>query len=110
MTFHTFALATHWASLFIQIIPKTIQTFTLSPKQVKQNQVNNANSAFILINLLISQGCHSGSFGQDDPGGPGGPCGPGGSGSQGGQGGQGGQGCRDGQDGQDGQDDQAGKD
>ena len=42
------------------------------------------NSAFILINLLISRECHSGLIGQ------GGPGGPGGSGGQGGQGGQGG--------------------
>ena len=36
----------------------------------KQDQVNNANSAFILINRLISLGFQSGSIG---PGGPGGP-------------------------------------
>ena len=29
----------------------------------KQDQVNNANSAFILINCLISRGCQSGSIG-----------------------------------------------
>ena len=40
---------------------------------LKQNQVNNANSAFILINLLISLGCQSSSIGQGGPGGPGGP-------------------------------------
>ena len=34
-------------------------------EKVKQlHKVNNANSAFILINLLISRGCHSGSIGQ----------------------------------------------
>ena len=31
---------------------------------LKQDKVNNANSVFILINLLISWGCHSGSIGQ----------------------------------------------
>ena len=46
------------------------------------------NSAFILINLLNSWGCHSGLIGQGSPGGPGGEGGPGGSGGQGGQGGQ----------------------
>ena len=35
----------------------------------KQDQENNANSAFILINRLISLGFQSGSIG---PGGPGG--------------------------------------
>ena len=31
--------------------------------KLKQDQVNNANSAFIfMINLLIIQGCQSGSF------------------------------------------------
>ena len=64
----------------------------------QQDKVNNAKSAFIMINFLISQGCHSGLIGQDDPGGPGGPGspgspgGPGGPGGSGGQGGQGGQG------------------
>ena len=33
-------------------------------KVTKQDQVNNANSAFILINCLISQGCQSGSISQ----------------------------------------------
>ena len=33
----------------------------------KQDQVNNANSAFIfMINLLIIQGCQSGSVGRGD--------------------------------------------
>ena len=31
---------------------------------LKQDKLNNANSVFILINLLISWGCHSGSIGQ----------------------------------------------
>ena len=64
---------------------------------LKQDEVNNANSAFILINLLISWGCHSGLIGK---GGPCGPVGPGGSGGQvvrGVLGGQGGQGGQDGQ-------------
>ena len=64
----------------------------------KQDQVNNANSAFILINRWISLGFQSGLIG---PGGLGGPIGPGGpsgpdrpgvSDGQSGQGGQGGQG------------------
>ena len=49
----------------------------------QQDKVNNAKSAFIMINFLISQGCHSGLIGQDDPGcqgGPGSLGGPGGSG------------------------------
>ena len=61
----------------------------------EQDQVNNANSAFILINCLISRGYQgrsigqSGSIGQGGPGvpdgpggsvGPVGPCGPGGPG------------------------------
>ena len=61
----------------------------LSWKERQQDQVNNANSAFILIYRLISRGCQIGLIG---PGGPGGPGGQGGQGSQGGQGGQGGQG------------------
>ena len=46
----------------------------------EEDKVINANSAAILINLLISRGCHSGSIG---PGGPSGPGGPGGQGVQG---------------------------
>ena len=66
----------------------------------KQDQVNNANSAFILINCLVSSGLQS-SFigpggpgdlgGQGGPGSPGGPdlpSGPGGLGVPDGQGGQ----------------------
>ena len=53
----------------------------------KQDQVNNANSAFILINLLISQGCQNGLIGQGGLGGPGGQGGQGGSGWSGSQGG-----------------------
>ena len=52
-----------------------------------QDQVNNANSAFILINLLISQGFQSGSIGPGGPGSPGGPSGPGGPGGPDGPGG-----------------------
>ena len=48
----------------------------------KQDQVNNANSAFILINCLISQGCQSGSIGQGSPCVPRGPCGKSGQGGQ----------------------------
>ena len=53
----------------------------------KQDQVNNANSAFILINCLVSQGLKSSLIGpggpgdlggQGGPGSPGGPCGRGG--------------------------------
>ena len=33
-------------------------------KVTKQDQVNNANSAFILINCLVSRVCQSGSIGQ----------------------------------------------
>ena len=44
----------------------------------KQDQVNNANSAFILINLLIIRGCQSGLIGQVNPGVPGVQGGPGG--------------------------------
>ena len=50
----------------------------------KQDQVNNANSAFILINHLISQGFQSVSIGRGGPGSPGGLSGPGGPGSPGG--------------------------
>ena len=50
-----------------------------SLQRQKQDQVNNSNRAFILINRLISRGCHSGSIGQGGPGVPGGPgCGQGG--------------------------------
>ena len=38
----------------------------------KQDQVNYANSTFILKNLLISRGCQNGSIGQSGPGGQGG--------------------------------------
>ena len=58
---------------------------------IQQDKVNHANSAFILINLLISRGCHSGSIGQGSLGGPsgsGGPDGPGGPGDPGFPGGQ----------------------
>ena len=69
---------------------------------IQQDKVNHANSAFILINLLISRGCHSGSIGQGGlggpigsggPDGPGGPGGTGGTGGTGGPGGPGGPGC-----------------
>ena len=67
----------------------------------KLDQVNNAKSAFILmINLLISQRCHSGLIGQGCPGGPYCPVGLGGScrqGDKGCLGGQGSHGCQDGQ-------------
>ena len=46
----------------------------------KQDQVNNANSAFILINCLISRSFQSGLIGPGGPVGPGGPDGPGGQG------------------------------
>ena len=37
----------------------------------KQDQVNNANSAFIfMINIFIIQGCQSGSVGRDGQTGP----------------------------------------
>ena len=39
----------------------------------EQDQVSNANFAFILINCLISRGCQGGLIGQGGPGGPGGP-------------------------------------
>ena len=45
-------------------------------------RVNNANSAIILINCLISQGCKSGSIGQGSPCVPRGPCGKSGQGGQ----------------------------
>ena len=47
-----------------------IYVFLNSKSLSQQVQVNNANSAFFLINRLISQGFQSGSIG---PGGPGGP-------------------------------------
>ena len=50
---------------------------------MQQDQLNNTNSAFILINRLISRGFQSGSIG---PGGPGGPDSPGGPGGPGGPG------------------------
>ena len=43
-----------------------------------QEHVKNANSAFILIILLISRGCQIGLIGQGGPGGPGGQGGQGG--------------------------------
>ena len=64
---------------------------------IKQGQVNNAVSAFILIIILISRGCQSGLIGQGGPccpGGPGGTGGPGGQGCLGGQGGPGDQVCQ----------------
>ena len=48
----------------------------------KLDQVNNANSAIILINCLISQGCKSCSIGQGSPFVPRGPCGKSGQGGQ----------------------------
>ena len=60
----------------------------------EQDQVNNANSAFILINRMTSQGFQSGQIGPGGPGGPGGPdgsCGPYGPGDPSGQGGPGGE-------------------
>ena len=58
---------------------------------LKQNQVNNANSEFILINLLISLGCRNGSIGQGGPDGQGGSGGVRGLRWSGGKSGQGGQ-------------------
>ena len=52
---------------------------------MKQDQVNNVNSAFILRNRLISRGFQIGLIG---PGGPGGPGVPGVPGVPDGQGGQ----------------------
>ena len=66
-------------------------------QQGKQDKVNNANSAFFLINHLISWGCQSGSIGQVCPGGSGGRSGQGGLGGSGGPGGQGSQGSQGGQ-------------
>ena len=66
----------------------------------KQDQENNANSAFILINCLISQGLQSGLIGPGVPGVPGGPGGPGSQGGPGVPDGQGGQGGQSGQSGQ----------
>ena len=57
----------------------------------KQDQVNNANSEFILINHLISRGFQSGLIGPGGPSGPGGLGGPGGPGGQAAQGSPGGQ-------------------
>ena len=54
---------------------------------IKQGQVNNAVSAFILIIILISRGCQNGLIGQGGLGGPGGQGGQGGSGWSGSQGG-----------------------
>ena len=62
---------------------------------MKQDQVNNTNSAFLLINHLISLGCQSGLIGQGGPGGPGGPGDPSGSGGPGGPGGSGSPGGQD---------------
>ena len=53
----------------------------------QKDQVNNSNSAFNLINRLISGGCQIGLIGQGGPGGPGGQGGPGDPGGPGGQGG-----------------------
>ena len=61
-------------------------------KEEKQDQVNNATSAFILINSLISRNSKKGLIGPSALGGPGGPDGPGGPGGQGVQYGQGGSG------------------
>ena len=60
--------------------------------KVRQNQVNNANYTFILINDLISRGFQSGWIGPSGPGSPGGPGGLGGPGGQGYLGVQGGPG------------------
>ena len=72
-----------------------ISQFTNLRNISKQDQINSANSAFILINCFISQGFQSGLIGPGVPGvpgGPGGPVGPGGPGVQDNQGGQDGQG------------------
>ena len=47
--------------------------------RIQQDQENNANSAFILINRLINRGFQSGSIGPGGSGDPSGPSGPGGS-------------------------------
>ena len=60
----------------------------------KQDQVNDANTAFILISRLTSQGFQSASIGPGGPSGPGGPDGLGGQGCLGGQGGPGNQVCQ----------------
>ena len=72
----------------------------LTQKNKTYDQGNNANSAFILINRLITLGFQSGSIG---PGGPGGPVGPDGPCGPDCPGGQGGPGVPDGQGGQGGQ-------
>ena len=59
-----------------------------------QDKVNNANSAFILINRLISQGFQSVLIGPGGPGDRDGPDGPGGPGGPGVQCDIGGQICR----------------
>ena len=53
----------------ICIYRKNLQLTWFIETTDKQDLVNNANSAFILINRLISRDCQSGSIG---PGGPGG--------------------------------------
>ena len=66
--------------------------FLNNKQRNKQDQINSANSAFILINCLISQGFQSGSIGPGNPGGLSGPGGPsGGPGGLGGPDGSGGQ-------------------
>ena len=67
-----------------------IYVFLNSKSLSQQVQVNNANSAFFLINRLISQGFQSGSIGPGGPGSPGGPSGTGGPGGRDGPGGPGG--------------------
>ena len=47
-------------------------------KEEKQDQVNNADFGFILINRLISQSFYGGLIGPGGPGGPGVPGGQGG--------------------------------
>ena len=61
----------------------------------KQDQVHNANSAFILIDRLISLDFQNGSIGPGDPGGPGDLSGTGGPGDPSGTGGPGGLGGQD---------------
>ena len=56
---------------------KTLWSFENGVK-AKETRNNNANSVFILINRLISQGFQSGLIGPGGPGGPGVPGGQGG--------------------------------
>ena len=48
----------------LELLRRSVWQGTKEDIKAEQDQVNNANSAFILKNLLISRGCQSGLIGQ----------------------------------------------